>query len=231
MQDKFAVIGLGMIGTGIARTLARRGAEVIALDADERKVELLKDEVALAVTLNSTDQKALQAQNLADTDAVVVAMGHDFEDALLTCVLLKEMCCKRIIARVSSSHQKVIFNKVGIEETFAPDEEVGKTVAEKLINPDIHAFLPLPDDYEIIEVKTPKRVANKTVNEANLREKYNLNLVTIKRTYEEEDDHGAKVFHEHIICVPNGDTELLETDILILLGKDKDVDRFIEVNR
>lgn len=220
-----------MIGTGITKSLSSRGAEVIAIDLDEKKVESLKDEAALAVALNSTDFKALQAQNLQDTNAVVVAMGHDFEAALLTAVSLKEMGVKRIIARVSSIHQKVIFNKVGITETFAPDEEVGHTVAERLIHPDIEAFLPLPDDYEIIEVKTPKRTINKTVNEANLREKYNLNLVTIKRSFTEQDDNGDPRKVEHIIGVPKGDTKLLETDILILLGKNKDVDRFIEVNR
>lgn len=231
MTEKFAVIGLGMIGTGIAKSLAGRGAEVIAIDMDERKVESLKDEVALAVSLDSTDTKALQAQNLQDTNAVVVAMGHDFESSLLTTVSLKEMGVKRIIARVSSKHQRVIFNKVGIQETFAPDEEVGKTVAERLIHPDIEAFLPLPDDYEIIEVKTPKRVINKTITEANLREKYDLNLVTIKRSFSEKEVNGESVTVEHIIGVPKGDTKLLDTDILILLGKTKDVDRFIEVNR
>ncbi len=231
MNDKFAVIGLGMIGTGIARSLAKRGAEVIAIDADHEKVEYIKDEVALAVALNSTDKKALQAQNLEETDAVVVAMGHDFEDALLTAFLLKEMGCKRIIARVSSKHQKTIFNQVGIDETFAPDEEVGKTVAERLIHPDIEAFLPLPDDHEIIEVRSPKRIVNKTVQECNMREKYSLNLVTIKRTFEEETDGGEKVSVEHLIGVPRSDTRFNESDILILLGKTKDVDRFIEVNR
>lgn len=231
MTEKFAVIGLGLIGTGIAKTLAKRGAEVIAIDIDHEKVESIKDIVAHAVSMDSTDQKALIAQNVADTDAVVVAMGHNFEGALMTCAHLQELGVKRILARVSGKHQKTIFNKIGIDETFAPDEEIGKTMAEKLVNPDIQAFLPLPDDYEITEVRTPKRIANRTVAEADLRGKYNLNLVTIKRKYEVKDDKGGTTYEEHIVGVPQVDTELFENDILILLGKVQDVDRFIEINR
>jgi trk system potassium uptake protein TrkA len=229
-NDKFAVIGLGLLGTGISKNLASRGAEVLAIDNDPDKVDAIKDEVAHAVTMDSTDMKALQAQNVHETDAVVVAIGHNFENLLLTTALLMEMGVKRVIARVSNKRQRMILEKLGVKEIFAPDEEVGKTVAEKLIHPDVKSFLPLPDDYEIIEINTPKRVCNKTVNQANLREKYNLNLITIKRKFEEEKN-GKIVTVEHIIGVPKGDTVLMENDIIILLGKSFDVDKFIEINK
>ncbi len=229
MNDKFAVIGLGLIGTGIAKNLAERGAEVIAIDNDLDKVNNIKEEVAHAVGMDSTDVKALQAQNVHDLDAVVVAIGHNFEGLLLTCTLLMEMGVKRILARASNKHQRMILEKVGLKEIFEPDREIGKTVAEMLIHPDVKAFLPLPDDYEIIEIHTPKKVANKSVNEINLRERYNLNLITIKRTFHEKKNEEM-VPVEHIIGVPKGDTVLLETDIIILLGKTYDVDKFIQIN-
>jgi trk system potassium uptake protein TrkA len=230
MNDKFAVIGLGLLGTGIAQALADRGAEVLAIDNDEEKIEDIKDEVAHAVELDSTDDKALYAQNLQDMDGVVVAIGHNFEGLLLTTVLLKEIGVKRIICRVSSKHQRMILEKIGVTEIFAPDEEVGKTVAERLIHPDVKSFLPLPDDYEIIEISTPKKVANKSVIEVSLRERYNLNLITIKRQFHEEIK-GELTPVEHIIGVPKKDTVLLETDVVILLGKSYDVDRFVEMNK
>ena len=70
MINKFAVIGLGQFGTSIARTLAERGSEVLAIDNDLNKVESLKDEVAFSVCLDATDIKALKAQNIEDVDAV-----------------------------------------------------------------------------------------------------------------------------------------------------------------
>ncbi|MFK7900096.1 MAG: TrkA family potassium uptake protein [Cyclobacteriaceae bacterium] len=228
-NERFAVIGLGYIGTSIAKKLAERGAEVLAIDADHEKVEEVKTGVAHAVVMSGTDSRALKAQNIQDMDAVVVAIGHNFEGLILTTVLLKELGTKRIIARSQNDHQKMILKKLGIEEIFSPDEQVGSTVAEMLLHPTVEGFLPLPDDYEIIEVKTPKRVANKSIEEIGLRERYNLNLVTIKRTFSEMKD-GKLIDVEHIIGVPKGDTILLDTDIIIILGKTFDVDKFIEVN-
>ncbi|MDB4835041.1 TrkA family potassium uptake protein [Cyclobacteriaceae bacterium] len=230
MNDKFAVIGLGLLGTGIAKALANRGAEVLAIDNDEEKIEDIKDDVAHAVEMDSTDERALRAQNLQDFDAVVVAIGHNFEGLLLTTVLLNEIGVKRIITRISSPHQRMILEKIGITEMFSPDEEVGKTVAEKLIHPEVKSFLPLPDDYEIIEINTPKRVSNKSIHEVALRERYNLNLITIKRQFQEEVNGEISVV-EHIIGVPKSDTVLLESDVIILLGKSYDVDRFVEMNK
>ncbi len=230
MVEKFAVIGLGFIGHGIAKKLAQRGAEVLAIDNDPDKVDSIKDDVAYAVTLDSTDEKALIAQNIGDTNGVVIAIGHNFEAALLTAVLLKELGVDRIIVRVANQKQRMILGRMGLTEIFAPDEEVGDIVAEKLIHPDVKNFLPLPDDYEIIEILTPKKVANKSINEINLREKYNLNLITIKRQYQEEVN-GEQQNVEHIIGVPKGDTVLLETDIIIILGKKNHVDKFIEINK
>lgn len=230
MQDKFAVIGLGLLGTGISKNLSERGAEVIVIDSDADKVERLKDDVALAVVLDATDVKALKSQNIHEVGAAVVAIGHNFEVALLATVMLQELGVKRIITRVSNKHQKMILNKIGVTETFAPDEEVGKTVAERLIHPEVKGYLSLPDDFEIIEIKTPKRVANKSVIEVGLHERYNLSLITIKRRYQ-ESVNGVLHNVEHVVGIPQNDTVLLESDTLILLGKAQNVDKFIEINK
>ncbi len=230
MINKFAVIGLGQFGNSIARTLARRGAEVLAIDIDVDKVENIKDDVAYAVALDSTDIKALKAQNITDMDAVVVAIGENFEGLLLTTVLLIELGISRLIARAANDQQRMILEKMGVSEILSPEETVGITVAEMLLHPNMRSFLPLPDDYEIVEINTPDRVVYQTVGSIGLREKYNLNLITIKRIYIEDRD-GEAVKVEHIVGVPKSDTVLYETDIMILLGKSNDVDKFVDINR
>jgi trk system potassium uptake protein TrkA len=230
MTNRFAVIGLGQFGESIARTLSDSGAEVLAIDIDLDKVEAIKDDVAYAVALDSTDVKALKAQNIQDMDAIVVAIGENFEGLLLTTVLLLELEVERIIARAANSQQRMILEKMGIEEILSPEETVGKTVAEMLLHPNMKSFLPLPDDYEIVEINTPARVVDQTISEIGLREKYNLNLITVKRLYDEKVE-GQLQQVEHIIGVPRADTFLKETDIMIILGKSKDVNKFIEVNK
>ena len=83
-HSKFAVIGVGRYGLTIAKNLAEKGAQVFAFDADEEKIEALKDDVAFAVTLDSTDIRALKSQNIEEMDAVVVAIGETFEATILT---------------------------------------------------------------------------------------------------------------------------------------------------
>ena len=95
-NNKFAVIGVGRFGSAIARTLAKRGAEVIAIDSTLEKIENIQDDVAYAVSLDATDKKALMSQNIQEVDAVVVSIGEDFEAMILCCVMLMELKVKRI---------------------------------------------------------------------------------------------------------------------------------------
>ena len=230
ISNKYAVVGLGIFGNSIARTLAQRGAEVLAIDWDEDKVEAIKDEVAYAVAMDSTDMKALIAQNIQDMDAVVVAIGENFEALLITTTILLELNIKRIIARAANKQQRMILEKIGVHEILSPEGEVGKTVAERLLHPNIKTFLSLPDDYEIVEINTPKGIANRSIQNIKLREKYNLNLITIRRKFEEVIN-GKNMLVEHIIGVPKADTVIFPSDILILIGKTQDVKKFVAVNR
>lgn len=230
MANKFAVIGLGRFGTRIALSLAHKGAEVLAIDCSSERVEQIKDEVAYAVALDSTDVKALMAHDIQNMDAVVVAIGENFEALLLTSALLKDIKVKRLITRSSSPTQTTILQQMGIEEILTPEEEVGINVAQRLLNPDVLTFFELPDGFEIVEIQTPPGVINKSLTDIKLREKYQLNLITIKRAFEEMlDKEVVKV--QHTIGVPKPTTTIFEDDYLIIMGQRKDVKKFIEINR
>ena len=226
---KFLVIGVGKYGREIARKLADKGAEVYAFDNNESKIDLIKDEIALGVTLDATNIKVLQSQNVTDVDAVVVSIGENFEATILTCVQLIELGVERIIARASGPQQIKILKKIGVTEILAPEEEVADAVAERLLNPSLVRFLQLPDNYEIAEVKVPKAISNRTIDDIGLRNKYQLTLVTIKRMFE-ETKKGEKVIEEHVLGVPNSDTVVKETDTLVVFGTIKDVQRFLDIN-
>lgn len=231
MENRFGVIGLGRFGTTIARTLSARGAEVMAIDNIAERVDALRDEVAFAVQLDSTDIKALRSQNVQDLEGVVVAIGQDFEALLLTTVVLMELKVKRIIARASNEQQQRILLKLGVQEVLSPEDEVGISVAGRLLNPDLVSFFQLPDDYQIVELRTPVGVASKTVIEIGLRNKYNLNLITLRRSYESVNADGDRTTEYHILGVPKSDTVLYDTDYMILLGKNTDIEKFVDLNK
>ena len=163
--NKFAVIGVGKYGSNIARRLADKGAQVFAFDNREEKIEDIKDDVAFAVTLNSTDFKSLANQKLNEMDAAVVAIGENFEATVLTSVHLLDLGVKRIIARGNGADQRLILEKIGIQEILTPEDEVAFVIREKLLNPSILSYLQLSEEYEIAEIKPPKRTLNRTIED------------------------------------------------------------------
>ncbi len=229
-ENRFAVIGLGKFGKAIARKLAKKGAEVIAIDINESSVEKLQEEVALCICMDATDKKALIAQNITDVDGVVLAIGENFEALLLCTVYLQELGAKRIIARANDDHQRRILLKLGIDEILSPEGEVGTVMAEKLMHPSVVSILQLPDDYEIAEIKAPKGIQNRTLTDIKLRDKYKLNLVTIERSVE-KTVKGEIETSQHIIGIPTPDTIIEETDTIVLFGTTHDIERFIEINQ
>jgi trk system potassium uptake protein TrkA len=228
-KSRFAVIGTGRYGTQIALSLAKRGAEVFTFDAKPLKAEGLKDEVALAVTLDSTDKKALEGQNIQDMDAAVVAIGENFEATVLSTLNLLDLGIPRIIVRANDKNQHRILQSLGVKEILSPESEVASVVSERLINPSIRGFLQLPDEYEIAEIKAPRNCHGRTLNDISLSSRYELRLITIRREFQEKVD-GEMVTTEHIIGVPQPDTEIRSTDTLVVFGPLKSVKKFLEIN-
>jgi trk system potassium uptake protein TrkA len=190
-QSRFAVFGAGRYGTQIALSLARRGAEVFTFDADADRSELLKEDVSLAVTLDSTDKKALLAQHVQDLDAAVVAIGENFEATVLTTLNLLDLGLPRVIVRANDANQERILSSLGVTEILSPESEVAEVVSERLINPNIRGFLSLPDDYEIAELKAPAACHGRQLADLELANRYELRLITIRREFEEVGEDGA----------------------------------------
>ena len=221
MADKFAVIGLGQFGSAIAKKLAEKGAEILAIDTDPEKVESIRDYVTYGVTLDATSRPALESQNIADMDAVVVSIGQNFECTMLTVVQLQSLGVKRLMARAQGETQRRILTKLGVEEILSPEEEVGKNVADRLITPGMLMAVQLPDNYEIVEVEAPKNTVGRSLEDIGLAKKYKLSLVTLLR--KTNGDH-------HIMGVPDQETVVEPNDLMVVFGTTKDVERFIHIN-
>jgi trk system potassium uptake protein TrkA len=221
MNSKFAVIGLGVFGSAIARKLAERGADVMAIDESEEKVQSIVTDVTYAVSLDATNKHALESQNLSDMDAVVVTIGSSFQEMLLCVFQLQAIGVKQIIARAQGSVQREILSKMGVNHVLSPETEVANNIAEQLTNPGVLMCVNLPDDHVIIEVEAPSKLHGRSLEDIGLRKKYFINLVTLLK----------KEGEEHHIKEPPGPNTVVENgDIIMVFGLTQDVNRFIKIN-
>ena len=220
---RFAVIGLGRFGQKLAIALAMSGAEVIAIDKNREEIELITDQVSHAVSLDSTDEEALKAQGVDKVDVAIIGIGQGgggFESAILTVVNLRQMGVKQIYARAEGPIAGEVFSKVGATEVIYPEIESAQRWAFKLIAPQIGEKIDFAPGYSLARVKAPPSFDGKTVMDLQLRQKYSVNLVLIKR-----GEHAAKVKDQKgkIINVPMPSTEIYQDDILMIAGSDADL--------
>jgi len=227
-MQKFAVIGLGRFGTTLSLSLSEKGAEVMAIDKNPERVEFVKDDVAFPVALDSTDIKALEAQNIRDFDICIVAIGADFESQVLTTVNLLTLDVPHIIARAMNDTQRLILERMGIEEIILPEVEMAEKLAETLLQPELKAFLKLADDYEIAEINAGSKLAGKSLRELDLRKRFNINVIAIQRSDSDLDNHSDKK-KKRLLGVTDPEIRLIEEDVLLVIGKEKDIKKFIDL--
>jgi trk system potassium uptake protein TrkA len=218
---RFVVIGLGRFGQKLAIALAMSGAEVIAIDRDRNEVELIRDQVSLAVRLDSTEEEALKAQGVDKADVAIIALGQEsFEAAILTVVILRQMGVKQIYARAESLIAGQVFSKVGATEVIYPEIESAQRWAYKLIAPQIGEKIDFAPGYSLARVKAPPSFDGRTVMDLQLRQKYSVNLVLIKRS---DEARARKSEKDSIINFPNPGTLVYKDDILMVAGSDADL--------
>jgi trk system potassium uptake protein TrkA len=222
-MKKFAVIGLGRFGQKLAITLTMNQAEVIAIDQNREIIEQIRDEVAHAVRLDSTDEDALRSQGIDKVDVAIVGIGQGsgrgFESSILTVVNLKSLGVPQIYARAENLIQGQVLSKVGATEVIYPEIESAQRWAYKLLTPQITDKIDLAPGYSIASVLAPASYHEKTVLDLQLRQKYGVNLVSIKRGEKTADSRQKG----EIINVPLPDTVIYEGDILMIAGSDADL--------
>ena len=225
MQKTFAVIGLGTFGRQVCEVLASRGGKVIAIDNDPELIDRVKQTVTQAVLVDATDEVALAGAPLSDVDVAVVAIGDNVEASILATALLKKFAVPYVVARaISGLHQEVL-RQVGADEVVNIEIDVGTRLAGRLIAPDVLEQFPLSADSSVAELYVPASIANATLAELDLRGKYRVNVVSLKRTEVAVDELGNPERSETIIF-PGPSDRLLPDDTMVVVGRNRDIERF-----
>lgn len=207
-KKEFIVIGLGRFGTSTARTLAQNNCEVLTLDRDEEKTRAMADIVTCAVTGDVTDPEVLSGLGIRNFDGAIVAIGKDLEASIMATMLLKEMGIRHVLAKAQSDVHAKVLRKVGADMVVFPEKEMGIRYANNLIHGNFFDAVELSSDYSMIELNVRKEWAGKSLKELNLRAKYKVNIIGIKK----EDGFDVS---------PDADEALGQNYILIAIGRNE----------
>jgi trk/ktr system potassium uptake protein len=228
----YAVIGLGQLGASVATYLAERGADVIAIDLNEMRVEAIKDRVGRAMCLDATDERALRASGAGECEAVMLALGEDqLEQAVMVTMLLREQCVGRILSRAGSDIQAKVLQRLGVSRVVFPERQMGEHIARRLLAPEVEALVPLSDRTCLAEIVVPDAFDGKPIGEVHLRRDHGLNAVQLKRRTQVAADDGTVDTTWDIDDEPGPDTVLRAGDLLVVVAPDHRVQRFSRAYR
>jgi len=211
-MKKFAVIGLGNFGFHAAKALYEDGNEVLAVDADKGRVQAIDAFCTEAIVLEATDKDALKALGLEHMDGVIVSTGTKISTSILICLYLHEIGIKKILVKALDEDHEKILKRVGATEIIHPERDMALRISRGLSRPNVLDFIPLSDEFDLIQVGPPSAFIGKSLKDLNLRAKYSVHIIAIK-----------ELVPENFILVPPATFVIKDSDILIMLGKSDDI--------
>jgi trk system potassium uptake protein TrkA len=211
-MGRYAVIGLGKFGSTVARTLYERGHEVIAIDRDRDRVRELREASTQAIEADCTDQETLKGVGIHDADAVVISLGESMDASILVTLYAKELGIREIVVKALSLDHGKILKMIGATEVVHPERESARRVARGIGLRSIVEFLPLSADSSLVELSAPAEFVGRTLAETDIRRRFQVLVIAIKRG-------------ETLLTATGGDERLLEGDVLVLVGRDTDLQR------
>jgi trk system potassium uptake protein TrkA len=211
-RRQIAVLGLGRFGQSLARELTRIGHDVLAIDADERQVQAVADDVTHAVQIDFTNEDALRELGLGKFDTAIVAVSSNIEASILATVLLQRLGVRRILAKAATDLHGSILERLGVSRVVHPEAEMGERVAHSFAAPSVRDYLDVAPGYGLARVVVSEPFAGKSLGDLDLAARFDVTPLALHR--------GGSV-----TLNPDAAEVLRESDQLIVAGRDEDLER------
>lgn len=227
---KIIIFGLGNFGMSLALSLTQTGNEVIGVDKQMDKVNLIKDKIAHSVCLDSTNEMAYQALPIKQADIAIVAIGEAEGPAIITTAIIKKLSNAKVISRSLSAIHDTVLEAMGIDIIVHPEQEAADKLTDKINLKNSIENFKIDESYSISELKAPESFTGKTIADLNIRSLFSLNIITILRPYEKTNFIGVKTQEMEVIGVPTPQTKIEENDVLVVFGLNSKISEFSSKN-
>ena len=179
-KTTIGVLGVGLFGSAVARTLAQNGVDVIAMDKNMDHVEEILDDVEFAVQGDFTKIDQLIEAGIDECSEVVIASAEKLEDSILAIINLQKLKIPAITVKTKNKDYQEVLSKVGATRVILPEAEMGVQTALTLANPSVHELIKLDNTYNVIEFPYRDNWVGKTIEEIDFRKQYHINIIAIK---------------------------------------------------
>lgn len=210
------LIGLGRFGKHIAMQLNEMGHEIMAVDINEERVNRILPFVTNAQIGDSTDASFLESLGIGNFDICFVTIGGSFQNSLETTSLLKELGANLVISRAERDVQEKFLLRNGADRVVYPEKQVAKWASIRYADDYILDYMEVDASHAIFEVAIPDEWIGRSVGELDIRRRYNINILAVKK--------------EREVSVTISVNTVLEADsTLLVLGDYKAIQKFFHI--
>jgi trk system potassium uptake protein TrkA len=232
-RDSFAVVGLGHFGSHAARILYEAGKNVIAIDSNEEAVQKIAECSTRAVLADATDRQMLISLGIPDIDAAIISLGSKMDVIILAALQFIELGVPYVAVKALSEDHGKILHAIGVHEVIHPEKDMAIRLASRLARKDVIDFLPIIPGYSITEIKAPPEFVGTTLRELALRNTLKVQLIAIQRNdpsiHTTLSGQSRTRDNLDINIVPRAEDIIEAGDVLILIGRNQDLDRITEI--
>ena len=210
------LIGLGRFGKHIAMQLNEMGHEIMAVDINEERVNRILPFVTNAQIGDSTDASFLESLGIGNFDICFVTIGGSFQNSLETTSLLKELGANLVISRAERDVQEKFLLRNGADRVGYPEKQVAKWPSSRYADDHILDYMAVDASHAIFEVAIPDEWIGRSVGELDIRRRYNINILAVKKERE-------------VSVTISVDTVLEADSTLLVLGDYKAIQKFFHI--
>ena len=216
-KPSVVVMGLGTFGSQTARALYRGGANVLAIDRVESKIDDISSSVTKAICVDVTNTDALGSNGAFEVDVAIVALRRHFDASVLATHALKKRGLEEILVQVATEQEAEAILTVGATSAVFPERDMADRIARNILVPGIAEHIPLGADVAIIETPLPHSFVGKTLIDLHLRSKFGVTVIAVTSHVGGE---------ERVEVAPPADQPLKAGDNLVVIGKTNELNEF-----
>ena len=200
----YVIIGLGNFGKSLALNLAENQKKILAIDSNAHAVESVQGFVTNAVVADVTKKEVLHSLGVQNFDCAIICIGDNLSASMLSTLVCKELKVPYVIAKAQSDQHRLLLEKVGADLILFPEVFVSKKLSLALTDPYVNELITLTENYKIVEMKCPNNWVGKTIIDVNMRKKFGVTIILIKRGEDVIEPTAESVFEKNDSLVVGG---------------------------